>query len=189
MGGQVFFLWDLRFHPTYRLTRLKMSEIILTGRKTQIKKKKKKDTKYLDRHSLCKQCRPRSEGFLKKLPYSQAECGFPFPTYGPRKVWTCADTLVVILLIKWNLPRYLQIVFPTVLHFSWRVPESCSWMSSHSHTELPWSLLSRDIKDITLNDELWEIDKIWGSAEFLNLGPECLLTLILNCLDLCCLGI
>ena len=37
------------FRPTYRLTRLKMNEIILTGRKTQIKKKanhkKRKDIK------------------------------------------------------------------------------------------------------------------------------------------------
>ena len=32
-----FFLWISRFHPTLRLTRLKMSEIILMGHKTQIK--------------------------------------------------------------------------------------------------------------------------------------------------------
>ena len=39
-GGQVVFLGDLPFSPgTLRLTQLKMSEIILTGRKTQIKKK------------------------------------------------------------------------------------------------------------------------------------------------------
>ena len=36
-GGQVFFLGNL---PTLRLTRLKMSEIILTSRKTQIIKSK-----------------------------------------------------------------------------------------------------------------------------------------------------
>ena len=32
-GGQVVFLGDLPFSPHLRLTRLKMSEIILTGRK------------------------------------------------------------------------------------------------------------------------------------------------------------
>ena len=49
VDGQVVFLGVRR--PTLRLIRLKMSEIILTGRKTQIKKrgknedKKKKDCK------------------------------------------------------------------------------------------------------------------------------------------------
>ena len=38
-GDQMVFLGDLPFSPTLRLTRLKMSEIILTGRKTQIRKK------------------------------------------------------------------------------------------------------------------------------------------------------
>ena len=38
-GGPVVFLGDLTFCPTLRLTGLKMSEIILTGRKTQIEKK------------------------------------------------------------------------------------------------------------------------------------------------------
>ena len=38
-GGQVLFLGISRFRPTYRLTRLKMSELILTGRKTQKRKK------------------------------------------------------------------------------------------------------------------------------------------------------
>ena len=37
VDGQVFFLGVRR--PTLRLIRLKISEIILTGRKTQIKKK------------------------------------------------------------------------------------------------------------------------------------------------------
>ena len=32
-GAQVVFFGDLHFHPIYRLTLLKMSEIILTGRK------------------------------------------------------------------------------------------------------------------------------------------------------------
>ena len=39
--GQVFFLGMSCFRATYWLARLKMSEIIFTGRKTQIKKKKK----------------------------------------------------------------------------------------------------------------------------------------------------
>ena len=39
-GDQVVFLEDLsHFHPTLRLSRLKMSEIILTARKTQMKEK------------------------------------------------------------------------------------------------------------------------------------------------------
>ena len=48
VDGQVVFLGVRR--PTLRLIRLKMSEIILTGRKTQIKRKgrkKKKDKKRL----------------------------------------------------------------------------------------------------------------------------------------------
>ena len=40
-GGQVFFSGISHFCPTLRLTRLKMREIILTGHKTQIKRKKK----------------------------------------------------------------------------------------------------------------------------------------------------
>ena len=49
VGGQVVYLGDLPFSPTLRLTRLKNSEIILTGRKTQINnetKKKKKEEKF-----------------------------------------------------------------------------------------------------------------------------------------------
>ena len=41
-GGQVVFSGITRFRPTLRLARFKMNEIILAGRKTQIKKKKKK---------------------------------------------------------------------------------------------------------------------------------------------------
>ena len=39
-GGQVVFLEDLPFLPHLAIDRLKMSKIILMGRKTQIKKKK-----------------------------------------------------------------------------------------------------------------------------------------------------
>ena len=42
-----FFSGISRFRPALRLTRLKTSEIILTGRKTQIKKKKKGHLKSL----------------------------------------------------------------------------------------------------------------------------------------------
>ena len=41
-GGQVVFLEDLPFSPHAWLTQLKMSEIILMGRKTQIKRKQNK---------------------------------------------------------------------------------------------------------------------------------------------------
>ena len=41
----MFFLGVSRFHPTLRLTWLKMSEIILTGRKTQKKKNETKKNK------------------------------------------------------------------------------------------------------------------------------------------------
>ena len=51
VDGQVVFLGVRR--PTLRLIRLKMSEIILTGRKTQIKKGKKKKKKKKD----CKRLR------------------------------------------------------------------------------------------------------------------------------------
>ena len=44
-GGQVVFLRDLPFRTTVRLTQLKMSEIILTGRKRKKKKNKKKKKK------------------------------------------------------------------------------------------------------------------------------------------------
>ena len=40
-GGQMVFLGDFPFFPILRLTWFKMSEIILTGRKTQIKKRRK----------------------------------------------------------------------------------------------------------------------------------------------------
>ena len=46
--GRWFFSGISRFHPTYRMTRLKVSEIILTGCKTQIHKKKKKKKKKKD---------------------------------------------------------------------------------------------------------------------------------------------
>ena len=48
VDGQVVFLGVRR--PTLRLIRLKMSEIILTGRKTQIKKGENEDKKYPGRN-------------------------------------------------------------------------------------------------------------------------------------------